>query len=101
MKRTPHRKQGTAATPPAGGLVNWLLDRLRRVPRPQQRLALLERIALAPRQSLALVEAEGRRILVATSPEGAPTFYPLGGHELPARRAHPLRLPGSARRISW
>jgi hypothetical protein len=38
------------------------------------RLELLERIALAPRQSLALVEAEGRRFLVATSPEGAPAF---------------------------
>jgi flagellar biosynthetic protein FliP len=37
----------------------------------------VERIALAPRQSLALVEAEGRRFLVATSPEGAPTFYAL------------------------
>jgi flagellar biogenesis protein FliO len=44
---------------------------------PRPRLALLERIALAPRQSLALVEAEGRRFLVATSPEGAPAFYAL------------------------
>jgi hypothetical protein len=38
---------------------------------------LLERITLAPRQSLALIEAEGRRILVATSAEGGPAFYPL------------------------
>jgi hypothetical protein len=45
--------------------------------RAEPRLALLERIALAPRQSLALVEADGRRILVATSAEGGPAFYPL------------------------
>jgi flagellar biogenesis protein FliO len=61
-----------------GGFAGWLLARLRRTAqRPQPRLALLERIALGPRQSLALVEAEGRRLLVATSPEGAPTFYAL------------------------
>ena len=41
------------------------------------RLRLIERIALAPRQSLALVEAEGRHFLVATSPEGAPAFHAL------------------------
>jgi flagellar biosynthesis protein FliO len=41
------------------------------------RLELLERLALAPRQSLALIEADGRRILVATSAEGGPAFYPL------------------------
>jgi len=53
------------------------MARLRPRPRAERRLALLERIALAPRQSLALVEAEGRRILVATSAEGGPAFYPL------------------------
>ncbi len=42
-------------------------------------LALLDRITLAPRQSLALVEAEGRRFLVATSVESGPVFYPLEG----------------------
>jgi flagellar biogenesis protein FliO len=68
----------------AGGLAGWLLDKLRRGTRPQPRLALLERIALAPRQSLALVEADGRRLLVATSPEGAPVFYAL---DSPVRHA--------------
>jgi flagellar biogenesis protein FliO len=60
-----------------GGLAGWLLSRLRVRGRRQPRLELVERIALAPRQSLALVEAEGRRFLVATSPEGAPAFYAL------------------------
>ena len=62
---------------PLGGLAGWLLDRLRRRPDFPRRLTMVERIALAPRQSLALIEAEGRRFLVATSQEGAPSFYPL------------------------
>ncbi|MGD0892553.1 MAG: flagellar biosynthetic protein FliO [Terracidiphilus sp.] len=61
----------------ARGLAGWLLDKLRHNTRPRPRLALLERITLAPRQSLALIEADGRRLLVATSPEGAPAFFPL------------------------
>ncbi len=60
-----------------GGLTGWLLKRLRLPRRERPRLELLERIALAPRQSLALVEAEGRRFLVATSAEGGPAFYAL------------------------
>ncbi len=60
-----------------GGLAGWLMARLRKSGRHEPRLALVERIALGPRQSLALVEAEGRRILVATSAEGGPAFYPL------------------------
>ncbi len=62
-----------------GGLGAWLVEKLRGRRRAEPRLALLERISLAPRQSLALVEAEGRRILVATSAEGGPAFYPLDG----------------------
>jgi flagellar biogenesis protein FliO len=57
-------------------MAGWLLRRLGG-DRTPPRLALVERIALGPRQSLALVEAEGRRILVATSAEGGPAFYPL------------------------
>jgi hypothetical protein len=78
-----------------GGLAGWLLGRLRSVRGPQPRLALLERIALAPRQSLSLVEAEGRRFLVATSPEGSPAFYALDDRAQKAGR--PLR----ASRVSW
>jgi flagellar biogenesis protein FliO len=81
-------------TAPSGVLVGWLLRRLRVEPRPQPRLALLERIALAPRQSLALVEAEGRRFLVATSPQDAPVFYPLDEHVR-------LRSAGASTRVSW
>jgi Flagellar biosynthesis protein, FliO len=101
----------------AGGLAGWLLERLRvgfgsklgRGVRRVPRLTLVERISLAPRQQLALVEAEGRRLLVATSPDGAPTFYPLGGEEpvIPgavpharskARRGRGAKVSG---RVSW
>ncbi len=60
-----------------GGWAGWLLAKWHGRQRPEPRLALVERITLAPRQSLALIEAEGRRILVATSAEGGPAFYPL------------------------
>jgi hypothetical protein len=76
-----------------GGLAGWLLKRLRLERRPRPRLELVERITVAPRQSLALVEAEGRRFLIATSPEGSPAFYPLD-----ERGSRPGR--GRAR-VSW
>jgi flagellar biogenesis protein FliO len=89
-----------------GGLAGWLWDKLRGSGQRVPRLALLERIALAPRQSLSLVEAEGRRILVATSAEGGPAFYALD--ERPRSMVSPGPLPtlrpGAARhrsRISW
>lgn len=77
MKRgTQSENQGKATS---GGLAQWLLNRLHGSPHRQPHLALLERIALAPHQSLTLVEADGRRLLVATSPECAPAFYALDG----------------------
>lgn len=91
-----------------GGLAGWLVKRIQSgVPgqrRKRTRLELVERIALAPRQSLVLVEADGRQILVATSPEGAPSFFPLD--DVKANRT----VPGDARlsqtfrsqaRVSW
>jgi flagellar biogenesis protein FliO len=59
------------------GLWAWLLDRFRRRALKRPRLALMERINLAPRQTVALIEADGQRLLVAISPDGAPSFYPL------------------------
>ena len=77
-----------------GGLAGWLLSRWQnRSPRKQPRLVLIERINLAPRQTLSLVEAEGRRFLVASSPDGAPSFYPLDGRNSAAAKR--------AGRISW
>jgi flagellar biogenesis protein FliO len=59
------------------GLVGWLLAKLGASSREPARLAVVERVSLAQRQSLALVEADGRRFLIATSGEGTPAFLPL------------------------
>jgi hypothetical protein len=87
---------------PVAGLAGWLLSRLRRSTQPKPRLELLERIALAPKQSLALVDAEGRRFLVATSAEGAAVFYALDERVRPGHRGGFAgeRAP-SATRVSW
>jgi flagellar biogenesis protein FliO len=90
----------SAETRTVGGLAGWLMARLRSRHRPQPSLALLERITLAPRQSLALVEADGRRFLVATSPEGAPAFYAL--EERKPKSGLQERLSSAAgTRVSW
>ena len=83
-----------------GGLAGWLLGRLSPSSRPQPRLALLERITLAPRQSLSLVEAEGRRFLIATSAEGTPAFYALNERLTGNERAGRART-GARTRASW
>jgi hypothetical protein len=77
-----------------GGLAGWLMAKLRPSPRVERRLAL--------------VEAEGRRILVATSAEGGPAFYPLDeGHRLNAggrTGVHDARRGAAGRRqprVSW
>ena len=96
---------------PAGGWTGWLLDAIRGRRGRRPRLKLVERIALAPRQTLALVEAEGRRFLVAASAEGAPSFYPLDERAAgagwsavraqgPSRRAE-KPCPAAGVRASW
>jgi flagellar biogenesis protein FliO len=93
-------QDSNAGKAPVAGLAGWLLGRLRAGGGGRPKLALLERITLAPRQSLALVEAEGRRFLVATSPEGAPAFYALDERMAPARPGKD-RPAQPAARVSW
>jgi hypothetical protein len=59
------------------GIAGWLLRCWRRSTEHPARLALVERIALSPKHSLALIEADGVRLLVATSADGAPVFFSL------------------------
>lgn len=95
MKRGAQTRKRPLTVP--GKLAQWLLDRLHRSPQRQPQLALLERIALAPRQSLALVEADGQRLLVATSPECAPAFYVLDAKDIrqPDPRACTIPVRGT------
>jgi hypothetical protein len=84
-----------------GGWTRWLVDRLRSGPSRPPRLALIERIALAPRQSLSLVEADGRHFLVATSAEGGPAFFSLDPDPARLRIARRRQPSGGASRVSW
>ena len=96
MKQAQETDTGERRGPGAGvgtGLAHWLLKSLRKNRSREPRLELLERIALAPRQSLALVEAEGRRFLVATSADGGPAFYALD--------TRPPRTGRRSPRVSW
>jgi flagellar biogenesis protein FliO len=87
-----------------GGWAGGLLSLLRKQPRPRPKLTLLERINIAPRQSVALIEAEGRRFLVAMSVEGAPAFHALDGGPGKNRPGEngpgPVAAPARAR-VSW
>jgi len=88
--------KGLAGAP--GGLVGWLLARLRRRPGTERRLVLVERITLGQRQTLSLVQADGRSILVANSSDGA-SFYPLEGRDSSrGGDMYPARKQG---RVSW
>jgi len=91
---------GSATAGLPGGLAGWLLGKLQKSSRRQPRLALLERIALAPKQSLSLVEAEGRKFLVATSADGSPSFYPLDERTRPSRTGSSSDLRKAAR-VTW
>jgi flagellar biogenesis protein FliO len=97
------RKNVESAFIERGGLATWLLKKFaagtqRRAER-KSRLALVDRISLSPRQSLALVEAEGRLFLVATSNEGGPAFYALD--HSPASRRPSANNANAPARISW
>ena len=93
------RTQAETGRPAIGGLAGWLLSHLRVRARATPKLALLERITLAPRQTVALIEADGRRLLIATSPEGAPAFYALDDAASRAVLTNGMRK--SAVRVSW
>lgn len=84
-----------------GGIAGKLIARLRSTKTSAPKLALVERIALGPRQSLALVEAEGRRFLVATSAEGGPAFLAIGGGGMAVGTRSARRPARGPARVSW
>jgi flagellar biogenesis protein FliO len=59
------------------GVTAWLFERIHRRAGGRSRLAVVEKICLAPRQTLTLVEVDGERVLVGLSREGSPQFYRL------------------------
>jgi len=95
MKPAEHPKNATVSARISRGLAGWVLSRLSRGRGGQPRLAMVERIPLAPRHSLALIEADGQRLLVATSSEKGSVFYKLDAAESCSRGTRPTR------RTSW
>ncbi len=93
--------RNSGRNPAIGGWAGWLLARVRATRRHEPRLQLLERISLAPRQSLALVEADGKRLLVATSADGGPAFYPLDARTTGLARPSARSNSRHAARVSW
>ena len=59
------------------GLAAWILNNWQTSLARPARLALIARIPLGPRQAVALIEADGMHLLVATSGDGAASFFPL------------------------
>jgi hypothetical protein len=59
------------------GLTGWILSRWQNFAVPAPRLELVERISLGSRHALALIRADGTNLLVATSADGAASFFPL------------------------
>jgi hypothetical protein len=84
-----------ARSGPLRRVLDLLLNRWRGATLQPRRLALIERIALGPRHTLSLVEAEGVSLLVATSAEGATTVFPLAAR---FNARVPKAPPG---RVSW
>jgi hypothetical protein len=81
------------------GLAAWLSRRLHASSAPPPQLSILARIALGPRQSLALVEAEGVHVLVGTSADGPPSFFSLAedsGRDVDHRFDKEISLPYGA-----
>ena len=91
------RSAGAPERSGSAGLAGWIVSRLRRTGSKKPRLELLEKIALAPRQTVALIEADGRRFLIASSPEGGASFCPLDARAGIAGKMRADR-PG---RVSW
>jgi Flagellar biosynthesis protein, FliO len=93
------RANGTAPAGLGAWLTAWLRTggwRLGRSGAKQPpRLAVVERIPLAPRPQLALIEADGQRLLVALNSDGTPAFYPLA-----ARKGVAEAAAAAARRVT-
>jgi flagellar biogenesis protein FliO len=72
-----------------GGWAGWLMKRLHAGRRERPRLEFVERITIGARQTVALIDAEGQRLLIVCTAEGAPAIYPLN------------RTAQKRQRVSW
>lgn len=75
------------------GLAGWLLERVRHRSKTRPRLALVERISLAPRQAVSLLEVDGQKLLIATAQECSPSFCLLNSSVRRVRRKGRSEIP--------
>ena len=82
-----HPKRYRSRWPGIGLIASILTHSLKRNDQPKS-LVLKAQISLGPRQTVALLEADGIHLLVATSENGAPSFFPLNApHSLGVTKA--------------
>jgi hypothetical protein len=86
------RGQGRIGSPVIE-LARWLFKRLQPSPARPAQMAVLERISLAPRQSLTLVEVQECKFLIVTSVEGISVVHPLGTGRIISLRHSLRRFP--------
>ena len=78
------------------GFLSRILERLQlRATVHQPRLVVVERVNLAARQQLSLVEADGQRLLIATSPDGPPRICLLNRRSSIRKRREDIPLEGT------
>ena len=59
------------------GVKAWIYERIHRRAGGRSRLAVVEKICFAPRQTLSLIEVDGEMVLVGASQDGSPQFLRL------------------------
>jgi hypothetical protein len=57
----------------------------------QRRIKIIERISLAPRHSLVMIEADGRQLLVSLAQGAQAAFFALGSAQLEKSNSQPRR----------
>jgi hypothetical protein len=62
------------------GFVGWLLGRVRQRSEVRRRLVLVERISLAPRQTVCLLEVDDQKLLIATAQDSSPSLCLLSSN---------------------
>jgi flagellar biogenesis protein FliO len=84
-----------------GTLLNWrgvtaaIFARLHRSGTEMPRLAVLGRVNIAPKQSVALIEVEGERLLVGTSQDRAPRLFRLSARHQDRQAPEEIPLEGT------
>jgi len=67
-----------ATTREIGGFAGWVVAAMKRGPRAERTMRVLETLSLGGRKQLALVECGGQRFLVGTGPDSVDSLVMVG-----------------------